>query len=397
MPFSAIYTSINESATLAITKKVRELKSQGKDVVGLTLGEPDFDTPKHIKDAAKQALDDNFTHYTPVAGIPELRQAIAAKLKRDNGLDYKPENIVVSTGAKQSLFNVFSALLNVGDEVLLPTPCWVSYRDMMLIAGADVHEVECSIEDDFKITPEMLAANLSDKTRLIVISSPSNPTGSIYTYEEIEKLVHILEKYPELYIISDEIYEHLAYNHKHVSFASFSSIFDRCVIINGVSKSFAMTGWRIGYMASSNKELVYLCEKVQGQVTSGANSIAQKAVVAALNGPMDEVWKMRDAFHERRDWMYAKLQEINNLKCILSDGAFYFYPDISAFIGKKTPAGERIDNVDELCLYLIDCGVAVIPGSAFGTQTHIRISYAYAMSELEKGVLRLKTGLDDLK
>jgi aspartate aminotransferase len=396
MPFSSIYTSINESATLAITKKVRMLKQGGQDIIGLTLGEPDFDTPRHIKEAAKQAIDDNFTHYPPVAGIPELRQAIAQKLQRENGLTYKPENIIVSTGAKQCLFNVFSALLNKGDEVLLPTPCWVSYREMMSIAGADIHEIECSIEEHFKLTPQKLTAHITAKTKLLVISSPSNPTGSIYTRDEIAALVCILEKYPDVYIISDEIYEHLAYNHTHVSFASFSSIFERCVVINGVSKAYAMTGWRLGYMASANKELVYLCEKVQGQVTSGANSITQKAVVAALNGPMEEVWKMKAAFEERRNWMHGKLLKINSLRCLLADGAFYFYPDISAFLGKQTPNGKVITDVEELCLYLIDCGVAVIPGSAFGTKNHIRISYAYSMDELKKGVERLNTGLSAL-
>lgn len=396
MIFSELYASINESATLAITKKVRELKSAGKDVVGLTLGEPDFDTPQYIKDAAIQAIHDNFTHYPPVAGIPDLRAAICAKFERENGLHYKPEQIVVSTGAKQSLFNIFNALLNPGDKVLLPTPCWVSYRDMMKIAGADIKEVLCGLEDNYKITAEKLEANLTQDTKLLVISTPSNPTGSIYTRAEMESLVAVIEKFPDLFILTDEIYEHLAYNHPHTSFAAFPSIFDRCIVVNGVSKSYAMTGWRIGYMATTNKELAFLCEKVQGQVTSGANSIAQKAAVAALNGDLAEVHKMRDAFRQRRDKLFPVFSSIKGLGCNNPDGAFYFYPDVGHFIGKKTPGGQLIRDVDELCLYLIDCGVAVIPGSAFGTDTHIRISYAYSMEILEVAAQRLKAGLESL-
>ncbi|MBX7242723.1 MAG: pyridoxal phosphate-dependent aminotransferase [Bacteroidia bacterium] len=397
MPFSEIFLNINESATLAITKKVRELKAKGKDVVGLTLGEPDFDTPEHIKQAAIQALKDNITHYPPVAGYPDLRQAIAAKFARENNLEYKPENVVVSTGAKQSLFNVFNAVLNRGEEVVLPTPCWVSYIDMLKIVGAKVVEVECGIEESFKISPEKLEASLTSNTKMLVFCTPSNPTGSMYSREELAELVKVLEKYPDVYIVTDEIYEHIAFNHKHVSIAEFPSVFERCIVINGLSKSFAMTGWRLGYMAAYNKEITFLSEKVQGQVTSGANSITQKAAVAALNGPMDEVWAMRDAFHKRRDSVFPKLQAIEGLNCILPDGAFYFYPDVSHFIGKSTPEGMKIDNIDELCLYLIDCGVAVIPGSAFGTQNHLRISYAYAIPELEKGMDRLAHGLGLLK
>lgn len=397
MPFSEIFLNINESATLAITKKVRELKAKGKDVVGLTLGEPDFDTPEHIKQAAIQALKDNITHYPPVAGYPDLRAAVVGKFSRDNHLDYKPENIVVSTGAKQSLFNVFNAVLNKGDEVVLPTPCWVSYIDMLKIVGAKVKEVECGIEESFKISPEKLAEALTPNTKMLVFCTPSNPTGSMYSREELADLVKVLEKFPDVFIVTDEIYEHIAFNQKHVSIAEFPSVFERCIVINGLSKSFAMTGWRLGYMAAYNKEITFLSEKVQGQVTSGANSITQKAAVAALNGPMDEVWTMRDAFHKRRDTIFPKLQAIDGLKCILPDGAFYFYPDVSHFIGKSTPEGLKIENIDELCLYLIDCGVAVIPGSAFGTQHHLRISYAYAIPELEKGMERFATGLSALR
>ncbi len=396
MRLSEIYSSINESATLAITKKVRELKAKGKDVIGLTLGEPDFDTPEHIKQAAIQALKDNITHYSPVAGYPDIRAAVAAKFSRENNLNFKTENVIVSTGAKQCLFNVFNAVLNKGDEVVLPTPCWVSYIDMLTIAGANITQVECGIEDGFKISAKRLAASLTQNTKMLVFCTPSNPTGSMYSREELAEIVEVLEKYPEVIIVTDEIYEHIAFNQKHVSIAEFPSVFERCVVINGLSKSFAMTGWRIGYMASYNKDIMYLSEKAQGQVTSGANSIAQKAAVAALNGPMDAVFEMREAFRQRRDSVYPRLNAVEGLKCILPDGAFYFYPEVSTFIGKTTPAGDKIKDIDELCLYLIDCGVAVIPGSAFGTSKHLRISYAYSIPELEKGVERLAQGLSAL-
>lgn len=397
MSFSHLYSSITESATLAITKKVRELVAQGKDVVGLTLGEPDFDTPEHIKQAAKKAIDDNITHYPPVAGFPQLRKAIADKLNRENGLSYTAQDVLVSTGAKQSVFNAMNALCNPGDEAIVPAPFWVSYREMLIIAGATVIEIECSIENAFKITPAQLEKAITPKTKLMIFSSPSNPTGSMYTREELEGLAAVLRKYPQIFVITDEIYELIAFEKSHVSFASLPGMFERSILINGMSKGFAMTGWRLGYMATANKELLYLCEKVQGQITSGANSIAQMAAIAALNGDMQPAREMTAAFKARRDRMFAQLSEIKNLKVILPDGAFYFYPDVSAFIGKTTPEGQTLSDVDALCLYLIDCGVAVIPGSAFGTQSHIRISYAYSPDVLDKGVSRLKEGLERLR
>lgn len=398
MSFSRLYLSIEESATLAITKKVRALNEKdAQRVIGLTLGEPDFDTPTHVKDAAKAALDNNITHYPPVAGIMELRKAVAEKLQSQNNLPYNAQNIIVSSGAKQSVFNVCNALINPEDEAIVPAPYWVSYKEILKIAGAEVVEVECGIDNAFKITPAQLEAAITPKTKLLLFSTPSNPTGSMYSQEELAALVEVLEKYPYIYIITDEIYEYIWFKQKHISIASFPSIFERCVVINGFSKGFAMTGWRLGYMAAANKELVYLCEKVQGQVTSGANSIAQMAGIAALKHDMFCVEEMRDKFRQRRDKMFEKLSAIEGLKVILPDGAFYFYPDISHFLGKKTTNGDVINNVDELCLYLIDCGVALIPGSAFGTQNHVRISYAYSQETLDEGVKRLAAGLGQLQ
>lgn len=394
--FSQFYTNLNESATLGLTKKVRALKAMGKDVIGLTLGEPDFNTPDHIKAAAQKAMEENFTHYTPVAGIPDLRQAVVDKLKRENGLTYSMENVIVSTGAKQSLFNVFNTLTNPGDEVIIPTPCWVSYREILQIARAKIIEIECSIEEEFKITPQKLQGIINQNTKLIIFSSPSNPTGSIYSYEELAALVDFFKDYPNLYIVADEIYEHIAFGKKHISIASFPEVYDRTVIINGFSKGFAMTGWRLGYLACANKELVYLCEKIQGQVTSGPNSIAQKAGVAALNGDMSSVAVMCAEFERRRDRMFLQLKEIKDMRVILPDGAFYFYPDISAYFGRKTSEGNVIENSDALCMYLIDSGVAVIPGSAFGTSNHIRLSFAYSQDVLDEGIKRLKAALEAL-
>ncbi len=398
MSFSRLYLSIEESATLAITKKVRALNEQNANsVIGLTLGEPDFDTPTHVKNAAKSALDKNITHYPPVAGIMELRKAVAEKLQSQNNLPYTPQNIIVSSGAKQSIFNVCNALINPEDEAILPAPFWVSYSEILKIAGAKVIEVEANIDQAFKITPEQLEAAITPKTKLLLFSTPSNPTGSMYSHAELAGLVKVLEKYPQIYIITDEIYEYIWFEQKHVSIATFPSVFERCVVINGFSKGFAMTGWRLGYMAAANKELVYLCEKVQGQVTSGANSIAQMAGIAALREDMACVEEMREKFRQRRDSMFAQLTAISGLKTILPDGAFYFYPDISYFLGKKTPNGDVINEVDELCLYLTECGVALVPGSAFGTQHHVRISYAYSQTTLDEGIKRLAAGLGQLK
>lgn len=394
---SKLIHSLEESATLGISKKVRELTAAGKDVIGLTLGEPDFDTPTHIREAAKQALDDGYTHYPPVAGLPELRDAIAAKLKRENGLTYRRENIMVSTGAKQSLYNVVVAMLNPGDEMVVPAPYWVSYAAMTHLAQATLVPVMTGIESGYKMTPEQLEAAITPRTKLLLLNTPSNPTGSMYSQAELAELVAVLEKHPQVYIIADEIYEHLTYGLEHYSLGRFESIFDRVITVNGFSKGYAMTGWRLGYIAAS-VAVTDMAEKLQGQITSGANAFAQKGAVAALNGGLETTYAMRDAFRLRRDALYQKLKAIEGLEVNLPDGAFYFYPDAKNFFGRSTPQGKRINNIEDLCFHLLDhVGLAVIPGNAFGTDTHIRISYAYAQEVLDDAATRLAEGLQQLK
>lgn len=394
---SQLINSLEESATLGISKKVRQLKAAGKDVIGLTLGEPDFDTPAHIRAAAKQALDDGFTHYPPVTGLPELRDAIVAKLKRENGLNYERQNIMVSTGAKQSLYNVVVAMLNPGDEMIVPAPYWVSYAAMTHLAQATLVPVVTDIASGYKMTPEQLEAAITPNTKLLLLNTPSNPTGSMYSKEELAGLVAVLEKYPQIYIIADEIYEHLTYGLEHYSLGRFESIFDRVITVNGFSKGYAMTGWRLGYIAAPI-EVTARAEKLQGQITSGANAFAQKGAVMALEGGLETTFAMRDAFRVRRDALYQKLKAIDGLEVNLPDGAFYFYPDAKNFFGKSTPQGKRIDNIEDLCFHLIDnAGLAVVPGNAFGTKTHIRISYAYAQEILDDAVARLADGLGQLK
>ncbi|MDW3648280.1 MAG: pyridoxal phosphate-dependent aminotransferase [Bacteroidia bacterium] len=396
MQLSSRIASVAPSATLSISKKVRELKAEGRDVIGLTLGEPDFDTPEHIREAAKAALDAGYTHYPPVAGYPELRQAIVDKLKRDNGLSYAPNQIVVSTGAKQSLYNVVLGMLNPGDGVILPTPYWVSYEAMCILAQADITRIPTSIDTAYKISPEQLETAIKPNTRLLFLTTPSNPSGSMYSEAELAELVKVLERHPEVYIISDEIYEHITFGFDHVSLGSFESIFDRVITVNGFSKGYAMTGWRLGYIAAP-LEIAKVSEKLQGQCTSGPNAFAQQGAIAALNGDLSPTYAMREAFRKRRDMMYDELRAIEGLEVILPDGAFYFYPDLKAFLGKTSPAGKKLDDIGELCLYLIDeVGLALVPGNAFGTASHARISYAYADEVLKDAVNRLKTGLSKL-
>ena len=396
MPFSHVVSSLAESATLAIAKKVRQLKAEGRDVIGLTLGEPDMDTPTHIVEAAKKALDAGFTHYAPVSGYPELRQAICTKLKRDNDLDYTPDQIVVSTGAKQSLYNVVLALLNPGDHAVLPAPFWVSYEAMLHLAQAEVTKVITDIEADYKMSPQQLENAIQPNTKLVFLCTPSNPTGSMYSGEELAELVAVLERYPDIYVISDEIYEYITYGPKHVSLGTFAGIKDRVITVNGFSKGFAMTGWRLGYIAAP-KEVAAICEKLQGQCTSGPNSFAMMGAIAGLVGDLSPTYEMRDIFRQRRDVLYDSLREIEGLEVNLPDGAFYFYPDFKAFLGRKTPAGDTINDINELCLYLVDQeGLALVPGSAFGTESHARLSYAYSQKELEEAVVRLKRGVEQL-
>ena len=397
MQFSQIITSLAESATLGIAKKVRELKAEGRDVIGLTLGEPDFDTPEHIREAAKKALDNGYTHYPPVSGYAELRQAIVDKLKRENSLKYDINQIVVSTGAKQSLYNIILAMLNPGDGAVLPAPYWVSYEAMLHLAQADTTIIPTNIASDYKITPEQLEAAIKPHTKVVFLNTPSNPTGSMYSQEELAGLIAVLEKYPQVYIIADEIYEHITYGQTHVSVGSFDSIFDRVITVNGFSKGYAMTGWRLGYIAAPT-EIAALSEKLQGQCTSGATAFSQQGAIAALNGPMDASLAMRDAFRVRRDALYNQLKAIEGVEVNLPDGAFYFYPDLANFLGKSTPEGKKINDIETLCLYILDKeGLALVPGSAFGTESHVRISYAYATETLNDGVARLASALSSLR
>jgi aspartate aminotransferase len=397
MAFSQRITSLAPSATLGIAQKVRELKAAGRDVIGLTLGEPDFDTPQHIMDAAKKALDAGFTHYPPVNGYPELRQAIVDKLKRENGLDYGIDQVVVSTGAKQSVYNVVLSVCNPGDEVVLIAPYWVTYTAVVHLAQAKARIIQTGIESAYKVTPEQLDAAMNENTKLVMFNTPSNPTGSMYSREEMAALVEVMERYPNAYIMSDEIYELLTYEQDHVSLGTFDSIFERIITVNGFSKGYAMTGWRLGYIAAP-KDVAKMTEKLQGQCTSGANSFAQMGAIAALIGDQKPVQDMKAAFRQRRDRMFEQLKAIEGVDVILPDAAFYFYPDLKNFLGRTTPKGKVLDNISDLCLYLLDSqGLAVVPGNAFGTDSHMRISYAYAVETLNDGVRRLEKALGDLQ
>ncbi|MES2479146.1 MAG: pyridoxal phosphate-dependent aminotransferase [Bacteroidota bacterium] len=379
-----------------MAKLSRELKSQGLDIIDLSLGEPDFRTPQHICDAAVKAMEDGYTKYTPVAGIPELRQAVCTKLKRDNGLDYLPENIVVSTGAKQSLANAVLCLINPGDEAIIPTPYWVTYAALVSLSEGKPVFVDCGIESDFKISPQKLEAAITDKTRLFIFSSPCNPTGSVYTRDELAALVPVFEKHPNITIVSDEIYEYINYTGKHESIAQFDSIKDRVVLVNGFSKGFAMTGWRLGYIAA-NKELAVACEKLQAQFTSGTNSIAQRAAVAALLGDLAPSMAMVDAFKERKEYVIKNLARIEGIKINNPAGAFYAFPDVSSFFGKTD--GETVMNTaEDVAMYLLHKGhVTVVDGAAFGSPNNIRISFAISMDNLIEATKRIKYALDLLK
>jgi aspartate aminotransferase len=386
-----------ESATIKMAKMGRELAAKGVDVISLSLGETDFYTPDFVKEAAKDAIDQNFSYYTPVAGYPELRKAIAAKLKRENNLDYDFDQIVVSTGAKQSLANAILCVVNPGDEVVIPTPYWVSYSELVKLAEGESVFIHTTLESDFKITAEELEAVITSKTKLFMFSSPNNPTGSVYTHDELASLVKVFEKYPQIYIISDEIYEHINFLNEHESIAQFDSIKDRVIIINGLSKAYAMTGWRIGYSAT-NKELAAACEKLQSQITSGTCSITQKAGVAAYEGGLDTVKEMKAVFKERRDLVFGLLKDIPGLKVNLPGGAFYFFPDVSSFFGKTAPDGSTIKNAEDLSLYLLNIGhVATVSGDSFGDPNSIRLSYAAADKKLIEAMKRIKEALGALK
>ena len=387
--------SLSESQTIAMSRRSRELRAKGIDVINLSLGEPDFDTPDFVKEAAKLAIDQNYSHYPPVPGFLELREAISKKFLRDNQLNYSSDQIVVSTGAKQSITNVVLSLVNQGDEVLLPAPYWVSYREMVKLAEGTPVIVPTTMESDFKITPEQLEASITDKTRLMIFSTPCNPTGSFYSKEELSGLAAVIEKHPGLFVVCDEIYEHINFSGEHYSLARFENIYDRVVTVNGVSKGFAMTGWRIGYIGAP-LWIAKACTKMQGQITSGASTIAQKAAEAAVSADPSVTKPMLEKFIERRNLVLDRLREIPGLGINEPEGAFYVYPDVTSFFGMKW-GDQVIENATDLCMLLLnEAHVAMVPGEAFGTPGHIRLSYAASNEELETAMSRLKQALTSL-
>lgn len=380
---------MSTSATLAMAAKARELRGEGKDIIGLSLGEPDFSTPDFVKEAAIQAVNDGYNSYTPVDGYGELKDAIITKFKRDNNLTYKPSQIVVSTGAKQSLFNVAGVMLNDGDEVILPCPYWVSYADIVKLFGGVPVEVKTSIDTDFKMTAEQLEAAITPKTKMMWFSSPCNPSGSVYSKSELEALAAVLAKHPDIYVVSDEIYEHINYGEGHTSIAEIDGMYDRTITVNGVSKAFAMTGWRIGFIGAPEK-VARACNKLQGQTTSGANCIAQRAVITALTEPPSRVQYMIDEFKERRDLILDLVNNIDGFKANTPDGAFYVFPDISHYFG-KTLKGKQINNATDFSLYLLEEAlVATVTGDAFGNPNCIRISYAASKEQIIEALKRIK-------
>lgn len=380
------------SATLAMAAKTRELKEQGIDIIGLSLGEPDFPIPEYVKESAIQAIKDNYHSYTPVDGYGDLKKAIITKFKRDNNLTYKPSQIVVSTGAKQSLANLTMVLLDDGDEVLLPAPYWVSYADQCKVAGGIPKEIPTSIETDFKVTAKALEEAITPKTKMIIYSSPCNPSGSVYSKKELRALADVLVKYPDIIVVSDEIYEHINFIGSHASMAEFDDMYDRTVVVNGVSKAFSMTGWRIGYIGGP-EWIARACDKMQGQVTSGANCIAQRATITALENPPSKIKFMVDAFKERRTLILNLLSEIEGFKTNKPEGAFYVFPDISYFFG-KTLRGKNINTASDFSLYLLEeAKVATVTGEAFGDANCIRISYAASESDIKEAMHRIKTSL----
>ncbi|MBT3753813.1 MAG: pyridoxal phosphate-dependent aminotransferase [Flavobacteriaceae bacterium] len=382
------------SATLAMAAKARELKENGVDIIGLSLGEPDFNTPDFIKKAAIQAIDDNYNSYTPVDGYGELKKSICNKFKRDNDLDYESNQVVVSTGAKQSIANAIQVLINPGDDVLLVAPYWVSYSAIVTLAEGNPIEIRSDISSDFKITPLQLENAITKRTKLVVINSPNNPSGSVYTEKEYLGLAKVLEKYPEIYILSDEIYEHINYGVPHFSFAKIPSMFDRTITVNGVAKAFAMTGWRIGYLGAPYW-IAKACTKMQGQITSGANCIAQRATIAALEAPVSKIQYMIDEFKERRKLIIDLLNEIEGIKLNEPKGAFYVFPDVSSFFG-KTIKGKKINNASEFAIFLLEeAHVATVTGEAFGSPNNIRISYAASKEEIKKAISRIQKAIKD--
>jgi len=382
------------SQTLAMAAKTRELREEGKDIIGLSLGEPDFNTPDFIKEAAIQAIKDNYSSYTPVDGYVELKDAITTKFKRDNGLNYSRSQIVVSTGAKQSLANIAMVMLNPGDEVLLPCPYWVSYADLIKLSDGTPVELPTTVESNFKITPKQLEAAITPKTRMIWYSSPCNPSGMVYSKEELRALADVLVNYPDIIIVSDEIYEHINFVGAHASMAQFDDMYDRVITVNGVSKAFAMTGWRIGYIGAP-EWIAKACTKIQGQITSGANCIAQRAVITALEAPVSKIQFMVDTFKERRKLIISLMNEINGFKTTEPEGAFYVFPNISYFFG-KTIKGHEIKDATDFSLFLLEEAlVATVTGDAFGNPECIRISYAASEAQIEEALKRIKLAVSE--
>jgi aspartate aminotransferase len=379
-----------------MAKLGRELRAQGIDVIDLSLGEPDFDTPQHIKDAAIKAINDNFSHYTPVSGYLDLREAVCTKLKRDNNLDYKPENIVTSTGAKQSLANAILALVDEDDEVIIPTPYWVTYSELVKIARGKVVEIHCGLESGFKITPAQLEAAITPKSKVFMFSSPCNPSGAVYSKAELEALAEVFRKYPDLVILSDEIYEYINFGGQHESIAQFEDLKDRIVIINGLSKGFAMTGWRLGYIAA-NTTIAKACEKLQGQFTSGTCSITQKAGVVALTTDLKPSFEMTEEFTRRRTTTLELVSKIPGFKCFAPEGAFYIFPDVSAYYGKSNGT-EVIKNAADFSMYLLNTAhVSSVMGDAFGEPKCVRFSFANSMTNIERAWARIAEALAKLK
>jgi len=391
--------NLSESATLEMARKSRKLKSLGKNIINLSIGEPDFDTPECIKQAGIDAIKDNHTHYTPVSGLQELRQAIVKKLKDENGLDYEPSQVVVSNGAKQSISNAIMCLVNPGDEVIVPSPYWVSYPEMVKLAMGIMVDVPATIENDFKVTPEQIEAAITPKTKVLLLNSPSNPTGSIYNYEELKAIAAVLARHKHVYTISDEIYEYINYSGKHESIAQFEEIKERVIIVNGMSKGYAMTGWRIGYMAAT-PVIAKACDKLQGQVTSGACTISQMASLKAaqeVSCVSNEVLNMVNSFKRRRDLVISKLQEMKGVKTNNPPAAFYVFPNVNYYFGKSN-GSIKINNDKDLCLHLLDkANVAIVPGSAFGNPNCVRISYATSSKNLIEALRRVKEVLEELK
>jgi aspartate aminotransferase len=396
MQLSPRLKRFNEPETLKMAKLGRELRAKGIDVIDLSLGEPDFNTPEHIKEAAKKAIDENWSHYPPVAGYPDLREAVCAKLKRDNDLDYKPENIVVSTGAKQSLANAVLAIIDAGDEVIIPTPYWVTYSEIVRLGDATPKLIKTCAETKYKLSPQELEKNITDKTKLFIFSSPCNPTGTVYTKDELKALADVFERHPNVFVISDEIYEYINFIGKHESIAQFGQIKDRVIIINGLSKGYAMTGYRLGYIAAQ-ADVAKACEKLQGQFTSGANAVTQRAAITALLSDLRPTKEMVDEFERRRKRVMELLKGIPGVECAVPDGAFYIFPIIRSYFGKSD--GETtIQNSSDVSMYLLNkAHVSTVAGNAFGDDDCIRISFANSMQNIENGFSRIKEALAKLK